>query len=514
VLIEKSRTMGATWLCLFSIAHCWQFLPLQSFLVGSRNSEYVDKTGDPKSLFWKIDYALQRLPYWMRPRIDRTQRHIQNLENDSVIDGESTTGEFGTGDRRTAVMLDEFSKIEGDGDSIVRTTQHLTNTRIYNATPQGASGAYYTEWKRIKREFPTQIIRLHWSMHSLYNRGLYTTKGNIENGELVILDKDFEFPPNFQFIRDGKLRSPWYDYQCRRSPSAVFIAQELDIDFVGAGGTFFEPSKIDMLIERYCRLPTTRGELAFESDGTRVRWIDHRMHGGLMLWLTLGLDFCPPKGSYVCGIDIATGKGGDQSSNSVCTVVNRLTGEKVAQFTSNQLSPTAFARYCVAIARWFHNAFMIWEDNGPGGEFGVEVRNTGYRNVFFREDEKAFDRSKTSKAGWWSDRESKKLLLANYAHALLEGRMVNRHEAALRECLEYVYGERGDIVHSRAEASKNPLSSGENHGDMVIADALAFRGVIDIPVTEEYSQRGPPEGSFAHRQQEARARRTKRLTKY
>ena len=99
--------------------------------------------------------------------------------------------------------------------------------------------------------------------------------------------------------------------------------------------------------------------------------------------------------------------GGDESSNSVASVANRRTGEKVAEFTTSQMSPTEFARHVVALCRWFHGAFLIWEDNGPGGEFGKEVRDLGYRNVFYREGEKSFDRKKTGTAGWWSGKEEK-----------------------------------------------------------------------------------------------------------
>ena len=100
-------------------------------------------------------------------------------------------------------------------------------------------------------------------MHPEYNQGS-TTTGGAENGELKILDESYVFPEGYEFIRDGKLRSPWYDNECRRSPNAQFIAQELDIDFIGAGGTYFDPKKIDWLIEKFARKADTRGEIFFE----------------------------------------------------------------------------------------------------------------------------------------------------------------------------------------------------------------------------------------------------------
>ena len=58
VLIEKSRDMGASWLIVLTFLWAWMYRPLQSFLVGSRKEDLVDKSGDPRSLFWKMDFTL------------------------------------------------------------------------------------------------------------------------------------------------------------------------------------------------------------------------------------------------------------------------------------------------------------------------------------------------------------------------------------------------------------------------------------------------------------------------
>src|SRR4249919_711734 len=53
-LAEKSRDMGVSWLCVGFAA--WMFLFHKGTVVGfgSRKEEYVDRIGDPKSLFWKV----------------------------------------------------------------------------------------------------------------------------------------------------------------------------------------------------------------------------------------------------------------------------------------------------------------------------------------------------------------------------------------------------------------------------------------------------------------------------
>ena len=98
VLIEKSRDMGASWLCLLVFTWYWHFHPEKSFLVASRKEDLVDKTDDPDSLFWKIDFILKWEPSWLAPIHERTSLHFLNVENDSTIDGASTTSDTARGD--------------------------------------------------------------------------------------------------------------------------------------------------------------------------------------------------------------------------------------------------------------------------------------------------------------------------------------------------------------------------------------------------------------------------------
>ena len=68
-LIEKSRDMGVSWICILVFEYLW----LQpdggfDFLLGSRIEDYVDKKGDMRTLFEKARYNLYRLPGWLQPK--------------------------------------------------------------------------------------------------------------------------------------------------------------------------------------------------------------------------------------------------------------------------------------------------------------------------------------------------------------------------------------------------------------------------------------------------------------
>jgi phage terminase large subunit len=68
-LVEKSRDMGVSWLCVAFGVCMWLFQPGSVVGFGSRKEEYVDKIGDPKSLFWKVRQFINLLPHEFRPRV-------------------------------------------------------------------------------------------------------------------------------------------------------------------------------------------------------------------------------------------------------------------------------------------------------------------------------------------------------------------------------------------------------------------------------------------------------------
>ncbi len=270
LLIEKSRDMGASWICCAAFEWLWHFKDDLSFLMVSRSEAYVDDRENPKALFWKVDYLLNNLPTWLMPpgyneKIHRRKLHILNPYTGTVIDGESTQGNVARGDRRTAILLDEFAAVE-QGIGVLRSTRDATNSRIFNSTPQGTGNAYYQHRKTgVKR------LRFHWPQHPEKNIGLY---GTGSNGELVIHDVD-GYPIEYSPILDGKIRSIWYDGECLRATSPREIAQELDINYLGSGDQYFSPDVIAEAVSKHAMNSFHVGDLNYDlHDGTPI---DFRM---------------------------------------------------------------------------------------------------------------------------------------------------------------------------------------------------------------------------------------------
>jgi hypothetical protein len=466
VAIEKSRDMGASWVCLVALEWLWKFQRGQCFLLVSRTEDFVDKKNNPDCLFWKLDFLQTTQPLWLVPATKRAKLSLWNGETCSSFNGSSTTGETARGGRQTAILLDEFASVP-DGKAMLAATRDATSCRIFNSTPKGTENAFYSIIIKIKRK-----IRMHWSKHPTKALGLYSSEKVGDRWVLKKLDQEYEFPEKYPFILDGKLRSPWYDLQCERSGDDVEIAQELDIDYLGSVSQFFDASKLSAYKAEFCRPALLTGELEYLVESCKPTGFQAMENGRLSLWMNVNEKGFPVSGSrFVVGADIATGNG---TSNSVLSIGNCDTREKVGEWVCPRTSPETLAEVAVALCRWLGNALLKWEDNGPGNIFGGAVQKLGYWNFFYRRQETSTKKQQSDVPGWHSNDTTKRALLGEYRRALFKGELINPSEWSLTEAGQYVFV--GTlVVHSKAASrTTDPSGARANHGDRVIADALMW----------------------------------------
>lgn len=483
VVIEKSRDQGASWMCLILFLWMWLFKPHCQFICVSKDEDSVDEYDNTDSLFPKIDHMMSYLPQWMLPLGWDENKHRKkfmfvNPENESAIKGVASTGEAGVGSRATAMFIDEFSTIK-DGEQILSRTTNTSECRIFNGTHRGLGNAFYkicdTETSGYRK------IILHWTMHPVQNRGMY--RWDDENNCIEVLDKTYRFPADYRFIRDGSptggyapgIRSPWYDYQSKRKGSEEEVARELDIDPVRSSSQFFEPAIIYELIKRYTRRPDLR--LTFDYDeikGTPRGLLTDEV-GELKLWTDIE-GGRPREGFYAMGLDISFGTG---ATPSTASIVECHTGEKIGEFASALMKPEDFAVYMVALCRLFRSptgdpAWMAWEYHGPGATFSAKALELGFFNFLRREVSTGLFSTTSDRPGWSNQGVAKEQLLSDYRSALKSRLFVNRSESALLECLLYGRNSAGKLTHGSKKGSGDGGAS-QNHGDMAIADALAWR---------------------------------------
>lgn len=192
-LVEKSRDMGVTWLCV-AIA-VWMFLFHGGVSVGfgSRKEEYVDQLGDPKSIFWKVRKFIELLPSEFRPAGYSEKRHapfmrVINPETGATIIGEAGDN-IGRGNRTSIYFKDESAFYER-AEGIERALSQTSNCKIDISTPNGNGNVFYR--KRHAGKIP--VFTFNW--------------------------RD-----------DPRKGVEWYQRERAKADSPVTIAQELDIDY-------------------------------------------------------------------------------------------------------------------------------------------------------------------------------------------------------------------------------------------------------------------------------------------
>lgn len=110
-LIEKARDMGATWVGAAFSVWLWLYWDGASVGWGSRKEQYVDKIGDPDSIFEKLRMIIKRLPKFFLPEGFSPNEHmtfmrIVNPATDATITGEAGNN-MGRGGRKLIYFKDE-----------------------------------------------------------------------------------------------------------------------------------------------------------------------------------------------------------------------------------------------------------------------------------------------------------------------------------------------------------------------------------------------------------------------
>jgi len=115
-LVEKSRDMGATWICCAVSVWMWLYWPGAAIGWGSRKEALVDKLGDPDSIFEKMRMILDGLPGFFLPdgynrKEHATYMRIVNPDNGATITGEAGDN-IGRGGRKLVYFKDEAAHYE------------------------------------------------------------------------------------------------------------------------------------------------------------------------------------------------------------------------------------------------------------------------------------------------------------------------------------------------------------------------------------------------------------------
>lgn len=527
--INKSREEGATEIVtkVFA-AHCILY-PFSNFIVGSRIIDLVDLAGDDYTVMAKIDNVINHLPSWFglseeEGTIYRKYKLIRFLKNNSVITGETTNESFRAGGRATAILLDEFGRVEKRiADSIEGSIHDISRCIVYNSTHW--YGAFHTFNVCISKP-TTKLVELLWYTNPEKAKGLYTSP---KPGRIKLLDRNFysawDLPEEFniddypqfkdKFKADGCIglpepyRSPWHDYQEIDRDKRDFFCNVWACAY-GAADTVFD-HEILAKVKKGLRNPAYTGEIQYSfsdfgmEDSYRVQFEQRSGIQNFKWWGPL-IDDRPNQGhNYIIGCDISFGTG---ASNSVAEIYDVNTKEQVGELADPVIPIAGFADLVVALCYWTGGTvdpFLIWESNGPGESFRERILEHGYANVYMQTREDMKTRKPTEKYGWRSNTSAKEWLFSEFNIALSEGLKDNPVYNSLKiysdelykELTDYIFSESGSEIITSSTAD---LSTGarRRHGDRATAMALCVLACRDQIPGEVKNRKKIPFGSFAY----------------
>lgn len=493
LLQEKSRDMGASWITLYVFQHKWLFEDGSDFRVGSRKEEFVDRPGDIDTLFEKLRFNLEKQPpFFLPPKFNwdkhgKTYMKMINPSNGNAIIGESANPDFGSGGRRKAVLLDEFSKWD---DSIAKAawtaTADVSKCRIPISTPLGSGNKFAVLAKGTKEKIAK--ISLHWTLHPIKNIGAYIIKDNGERAPIDLSDPDMAYKVWRESrgkhapepLKGGVVRSPWYDSECERRSDGD-IAQELDIDYLKSGHPFFDlralaAQQVWKKLSRYTpgTIPTgyfVSGKI-LERDLSKMEFVDDP-HG----WIRM-FELPKKNGQYFISADTAEGLAkGDESFG---IVRDKFSRNVVAAF-NGAYAPDDMAIKLFKAAKLFNNAEIAPENNNHGYSVCSDLRQMDCNLYRTRKINKDTGEVKTIKDGWTTDAQSRPLMLDNLEEAIRKQSFEIRDEVLIAQCETFV----------RNEKNGKPEADGDYLDDGVIALAIGEQTMNMKPY------RQPVRNSFA-----------------
>ncbi len=486
-VMQKSRCMGASWMLVGVFVWFSIFRRNCKFLMMSRNADLVD-SDDSDSLFWKLDFIHEWLPSWILDK-DRDVHRIKSkmkvnyLKSGSQITGTTTTKSSSIGGRATAAGIDEYSRYDPIVARLLKSgLRPVTNCCLWNFTPNPEMGKAHPSYELVEQASRGDIrsLRMHWRDHPEYVKGLYRVDRNDRTVEVI--DKTYPFPPKYKFQTDGvfEYHSVWFDAERIRVGNDRDMKELYEIDYDGSGFAFFDERVISEYIVQHARPPKIEGDLFYDEKGNNPKFVV-QPGGRIKLWCDLGRNGKPAPCHYAEAVDVSLGVG---TTPSCITVGDIATGEKVMELQTAVMDPHEFAILAVAVARWFSSihcqTLLAWERKGPGETFGKKVIDLGYTFVYIPPvNESKFSKKPGETPGFNPGPATKRSMLLLYQSSLSTRAFLNRSKESLMQCYQWQNTAKGPQHKQTMNKSEDPSGATENHGDLVISDALCNKMIVE-----------------------------------
>jgi len=235
VLLDKSRAQGGTFGYLWLLLRRWLRDPMFSAGYVTRNEKLVDSPTDTDTLFWKLAWGIERLPYWLKPKGFDMKKHrslsshsILNPENGATHVGYAAGQDVGAGGRKSCFVCDEFGAkdfIAGGKDEAVMEALHDVTHCIFLVSARYADAGVFNRACEDPDHSGLHLI-LDWKDNPIHGKHSYVVGGDgvaraRKPDEQDAVDayhrKHTDLRKRLErrgFKYEGVVRSPWYDMRC------------------------------------------------------------------------------------------------------------------------------------------------------------------------------------------------------------------------------------------------------------------------------------------------------------
>lgn len=268
------------------------------------------------------------------------------LPNKSQIIAVATSEDALRGYTPTYLVFDEAAFIE-NGDNVYTAAMSSCSTGgkvMLISTPNGFDPLYYKTYEQSKTgKNRYHVVEMRWYEDPRYNKDLKWVK-KLEDGETLIEEEvEFNVESYTRWLDDGwKPTSTWYENMCAAlNNNARRIAQELDVSFLGSGGSVIDDETIDMQDKKNVQEPKY-------VDGAEQEF-----------WIWKG----PEEGhKYIMGVDVSRGDGEDSST---IVIIDFTTMEQVMEY-QGKIQPDLLAKHVYDYGIMY-NAYTVIDITGGMG---------------------------------------------------------------------------------------------------------------------------------------------------
>lgn len=213
-LIEKCRDFGATWVCCAISVWLWLFQPGAAVGWGSRKEEYVDRLGDPKSIFEKIRMIIDSLPTQFLPVGFKPAQHMTHMKIVNPANGSTITGEAGDNigrGGRTSIYFKDESAHYVRPEKIEAALGDNTNCQIDISSVNGPGNVFHRRREAGRVWEPngktergkTRILVLDWRDHPAKDQDWYDRRRQKAIDDGLLPEFEQEVNRNYTASRKG-----------------------------------------------------------------------------------------------------------------------------------------------------------------------------------------------------------------------------------------------------------------------------------------------------------------------